>query len=328
MNRKRAIRNMAMHVILLSASIVLSTMATVTVAVAEQQQRNKPEPATELSTTLTFPSVNNTHQYLTLSHFIYHFNGDTDETPLPGEDLKLHLFEDYSVSGCVMVVSSHSQKYVAAVFRGTDSTNDWINDLQANKVPFGPDGDPIHGVDVLVHKGFNKELFNTGKHEDCQFDRVLNVIKNITSVYPDYQIITTGHSLGGALSILMAAGLADLLVSSKIHDSPRNDDHAHSTTSISAITFAAPLTGDPIFKEYVDSMSHLGVWNHVLLNDIVPHVPYEKWNYTHPGHTVWFQKEAAMAYYLHVGDESFGFAGVPKEWKKTPYSIDEHRIPN
>eukprot|EP00816_Leptocylindrus_hargravesii_P013307 CAMPEP_0196811514 /NCGR_PEP_ID=MMETSP1362-20130617/18153_1 /TAXON_ID=163516 /ORGANISM="Leptocylindrus danicus, Strain CCMP1856" /LENGTH=375 /DNA_ID=CAMNT_0042186823 /DNA_START=109 /DNA_END=1236 /DNA_ORIENTATION=- len=318
-------------------TIMASTAAAKSYEVPQQQQQQHLEQ--KLSKTFKFPSVHTAHEYLTLSHFIYHFDGDTNETQLPYDDLELHLFEDNPANGCVMVVSSPLRKYVAAVFRGTDSDSDWIHDLQASKVPFGPvnGGDPII-EDVLVHKGFNKALFNTGRlQEDCQFDRVLSSIQSVTSVHPDYQVITTGHSLGGALSVLMAAGLAALLAPPSDgmdadqynlrSDRARTRD-ATVTTTISAIAFAAPLTGDPNFKAYVDSVSYLGVWNHVLLNDLVPRVPFEKWNYSHPGHTIWFQREAARAYYLHSGDESLGYKGVPEEWKDSPYSVEVHKIPN
>eukprot|EP00814_Leptocylindrus_danicus_P013614 CAMPEP_0116015994 /NCGR_PEP_ID=MMETSP0321-20121206/7194_1 /TAXON_ID=163516 /ORGANISM="Leptocylindrus danicus var. danicus, Strain B650" /LENGTH=378 /DNA_ID=CAMNT_0003485923 /DNA_START=64 /DNA_END=1200 /DNA_ORIENTATION=- len=323
-------------------TIMVSTAAKVAASYEEVPQQQQQQ----LSKTLEFPSVHTAHEYLTLSHFIYNFDGDTNERKLPYDDLELHLFEDNPANGCVMVVSSPLRKYVAAVFRGTDSDSDWMHDLQASKVPFGPvnGGDPII-ENVLVHKGFNKALFNTGglEQEDCQFDRVLNSIQNVTSVHPDYQVITTGHSLGGALSVLMAAGLAKLLApplpTSDGMDADqaynlRSSDRAHAqdgtvvTTTISAIAFAAPLTGDPKFKAYVDSVSYLGVWNHVLLNDLVPHVPFEKWNYSHPGHTIWFQREAARAYYLHSGDESLGFKGIPEEWNDSPYSIEVHKMPN
>jgi len=258
-----------------------------------------------------FPPVTETLEYLTLSSILYNEN-DLDHN-LP-DDLQLHLVVNYGgnpICDRTMVVSSPSKKYIAVVFRGVDSFNGHV--LDVIQTTFGPEDEPIIS-DVKVHRGFNQALFVRGDEpgEDSLFDRVLRAIKDFVSEHPDYKVVSTGHSTGAALSVLMGAGLAELNVAD----------------NVTVNSFAAPLSGDQAFKDYVDSMDNLGVWNHILMNDIVPRFPRESWSYRHPGHTIWFKKHHAKAYYLHYGDEKQGYVGIPKEFEEGPFSFDMHLFHN
>ena len=64
------------------------------------------------------------------------------------------------------------------------------------------------------------------------------------------------------------------------------------------------------------------------MNDIVPRFLRESWRYRHPGHTIWFKKHRAEAFYLHYGDEKQGYVGIPKEFEKGPFSFDMHLCHN
>jgi len=266
-----------------------------------------------------FPSVEESFNYLQLSALIYELKrGTTDLDHLPG-DLVLHLYEDRPVNDCAMVVSSESSKFIAAVFSGSDTANDFLHDLEVKFSTFGPTDDPIN-EDVLVHKGFNNAMFNYGNNTDNLFDRVKESIDSFfdDNEIEDYDVVATGHSLGAATSQLMAVGLAEAW-SHEENDSRRSK-------KVSSINFASPLVGDISFKTWVETSEemNLAVWRHVLENDIIPRVPFEEWGYLHSGHTIWFKEEGCSSYYMHYGDESLGYVGVPSDFYERPFSIEIH----
>ncbi len=138
------------------------------------------------------------------------------------------------------------------VFRGTDSKEDWRTNLQFSKEP-GPFGDSF------VHKGIQEAFFHVA------FDIGQLIERHHT---PEKELWLTGHSLGGALSIILAANL----LKRQIH--------------IDGIyTFAAPRIGDEAFSNTLNSTLkglHVRVVNE---NDLVPYLPLEAL-FTHSGNIV------------------------------------------
>lgn len=256
-----------------------------------------------LSLSTDFPDPAVTSENISLDIAIYADNYE-EWLATKGPEYEVHFHHDKLAETAAMVVTNSEFKYVAAVFSGTDGINDWISDLQVKKVPFGPPEDPIN-EDVLVHKGFNKVLW----HGD--FDNLYDDMKRAMDMQleknPEYEIVATGHSLGGSAAILFAAAIATEWPDKFIY----------------CDSIGAPRTGDAAWKEWVDGMDNLAVWRHVHRKDIVPRIPTEDMFYSHPGHTVQLDDDGAAAYYLHDGDEALGYVGHPDNWNST-LSIDDH----
>jgi len=136
------------------------------------------------------------------------------------------------------------------VFRGTESYTNWLDD-----------GEVILSstdlcTDCKVHHGFLKCYTNT-------IDQVLTALSTVTKDYPNYEIIVTGHSLGGAIATLVTAKLYNTKLYKPIHYS-----------------FGSPRVGNENFASYC--MSTFTNSNRIThYKDMVPHIPYESLGYYH-----------------------------------------------
>jgi hypothetical protein len=198
----------------------------------------------------------------------------------------------------VMVLSSVSKQYIAVVYAGTDDLRTTLTDGDILMKPFGPldeNGDSILlPGPARVHAGFDNAIFETGL-----YDQLLDLLKNLLRQYPHYRLFTTGHSLGAADSILTAVALTQHF----------------SSVKITSISFGCPNTGNRHWRNAVyDLGSRLAIWRFVHGWDAVPRLPLL---FEHVGHTVQMEADSMKAYYLHYGNQTLGYEGVPLGWSGT-----------
>jgi hypothetical protein len=143
-------------------------------------------------------------------------------------------------------VDSTNQRVVIA-FKGTNQTKDWISDIEGFVLA---DNCEIEGVSIgLIHKGF------------CQYYNSLvvmgltDVIQSTVSSFPDYEILVTGHSLGGAAAAVCSGDLI-----TRFGYAP------------TLYTFGEPRTGDYDFSLTIGEKTS-GVYRVVHNRDIIPHLP-------------------------------------------------------
>ena len=91
-----------------------------------------------------------------------------------------------------------SDKSIYIVFRGSQSTRNWITNLDAVKTTYTSYPD----CKCEVHKGFYDAEQNVIKNIVSEVGR----LKSISSLSA-YSVKTTGHSLGAALAQLTAMGI-------------------------------------------------------------------------------------------------------------------------
>mmetsp|Transcript_2442 Transcript_2442/g.3484 ORF Transcript_2442/g.3484 Transcript_2442/m.3484 type:complete len:436 (+) Transcript_2442:154-1461(+) len=162
------------------------------------------------------------------------------------------------------------KKRVVVVFRGsTDlSTRDWQTNFSAQMAEMRTPKllvDKLQGKlkdRVLVHRGFYNYIFNNKKADgDQRFDMILDDIKPF--VEDGYKIYVTGHSLGGALSSLLAFKLA-------------GSNKSWIPKPISCISFASPFNGTAGFQKAFTQLEKMGLIRYLRItndNDVVPTVP-------------------------------------------------------
>lgn len=263
---------------------------------------------TPLTYTTEFPIVTTALHFANLSKLVYYMKSCDDASHLLPSNVQCHIYRHTKADAKVMVVSSDSLKYVAVCFTGTDSVKDAFDDMELLMTPYGPQNAPII-KDAKVHKGFNEQVFSYGLYDDIQ-----HTVAGIVHKFPDYKIVTTGHSLGGANSILAGAALALSLT-----------DY-----NVESISFGSPATGNINWKEYVNKIENYGIWRVVYEDDIIARLPGPL--YYHVGHTLQLYRTCAKAYFLHYGSKSLGYAGVPKTWAVSswiiPFSTFHHFINN
>lgn len=121
--------------------------------------------------------------------------------------------------------------------RGTDDFSDWFNNLRRWKTRFL--------TKAKVHKGFLEHL-------NYVYDDIVKEIKD----YKKINII--GHSLGGAVSVLLGAKLSYL----------------DKSLQCSVVTYGAPRVGDRQFKNLCNLLFNFKCYRVYNSYDIVTKVPY------------------------------------------------------
>ena len=167
---------------------------------------------------------------------------------------------DIDTQGYVAFNDTH----VVAAFRGTDSLPDWLTNLQAVK-------DPGPWENTAVHEGFQDAFLASA----LQIGEIIG-----RNVQADHQVWLTGHSLGGALAVLLAATLME------------SDLPVHGL-----YTFGAPRVGDRKFARALNN-SLQGVtanWRVVNKDDLVPHVPLESF-FSHSGNRMLLMGDGSVSH--------------------------------
>jgi Lipase (class 3) len=253
-----------------------------------------------------FPSLQDTLEMARLSGLVYEFLGhdacnatNAQGEPLLPSDLRCHMYNHSHAHGTqVMILSSTSQQYIAVVYAGTDDLRTTLTDGDILMKPFGTlDG---NGDSILipgparVHAGFDNAVFMSGL-----FDPLLDSLKTLLHHNPHYRLFTTGHSLGAADSILTAVALTKYLI-----------------VNVTSISFGCPNTGNWHWHDAVHELSpRLAIWRFVHGWDVVPRLP--QYPFEHVGHTVQMNTDSMKAYYLHYGNQTLGYEGVPLGWSGT-----------
>ena len=138
-------------------------------------------------------------------------------------------------------------------FRGSEDFQNWLSDLEIIRVDY-----PLCDK-CSVHKGFYHA-------EQAVYSGILGEVKRLRGLYPSYDIVLTGHSLGAALATLVALDLAnDGLDNVKLYNygSPRVFNQAGANYA------SSPESGISIKAR----RSHY--------KDIVVHTPMHSMGYVH-----------------------------------------------
>jgi len=141
---------------------------------------------------------------------------------------------------------------VVVAYEGTDPTKleSDLTDVTIPKGPLDPTLFPSAPSTISVHTGFRNEHAQTAAAVFAQVQQLLS-----DTGYS--QVITVGHSLGGALALLSSLSLKLQLPSS---------------VSVSSRTFGTPRVGDAGFASYYDSQG-IDFKRINNLKDLVPILP-------------------------------------------------------
>lgn len=132
---------------------------------------------------------------------------------LGGDDLEFCFFINHEQTGaCVGVYRSLKEKRIVVSFRGTCQPIDLVTDASIFQVPW-VEGDyseqELKNVDhetfPMVHVGFRKSMNSISRRLKTL---VLAAVGEGESI-SDYDVLVTGHSLGGALATLFTADIAE-----------------------------------------------------------------------------------------------------------------------
>ncbi|MGY2399332.1 lipase family protein [Pseudomonas sp. SDO5271_S396] len=151
---------------------------------------------------------------------------------------KLHFFDDEQFGTDTQAFITHHDKVILIAVRGTLSGADAVRDANAHQVVFA------EGVGK-AHEGF------------YQAYRAMRsfVMEYLDQFHAGQRIVICGHSLGGAIALLLAEGLRRTKVA---------------RYNILLYTYGAPRAADSEFVAGASALVHHRIVNH---NDPVPSVP-------------------------------------------------------
>lgn len=147
-----------------------------------------------------------------------------------------------------------TNKLLVLSFRGTRTVDTWVANLDFIQQSIT---DVCDGC--WAHSGFWKAWQSVA-------DVLPGELEDAVQKYPDYEIVFTGHSFGGAMATLGATAM-------------RNAGY-----TIDLYTLGCPRVGNEALAEYIADQGTLYRITHT--NDIVPKVP-PPIGYSHPGPEYW-----------------------------------------
>jgi len=189
---------------------------------------------------------------------------------LSGNFYDTHVFVGYHTARKEIIVS----------FRGTVPTSiaNWLDDIVYLQV-----NGPFNGTSVKVHAGFLQSYQSVSSG-------VLSQVMSLTSKFPDYNLVLTGHSLGAAQVTLLAMDLA----------------YNYGMKNAYLVTFGSPRVGNPAFAVAFNNVYASRTWRITHDHDIVPHVPLQNMltnTYHHVGAEVWYQDNGAVTVCNNDGED-------------------------
>jgi len=186
------------------------------------------------------------------------------DTRLTPDEKPLNVFADHATSTHVYITSFSSKKAIIVAFKGTDGKMDMFADAFAKPVSSELGG--------TVHAGFNK-AFQAGRAF------VMSKVSDLIKKHPDYEIVVTGHSLGGAIATLAAGFLSK----------------EYPNITVRLITYCQPRVGDINFARALYKMPKLSGVRYIHYNDPVPHAPFQlAFKFVHYGTEYWSPKPDSM----------------------------------
>lgn len=148
-----------------------------------------------------------------------------------------------------------SRKEIIFAARGTASDENWHTNLDIWMVP----SNLTQGA--MVHRGFSRAALSIA-------DNVRGAIDKALATHPDYRIIFTGHSLGGALSPIIGAHL-------RAQNYP-----------IDIYTYGQPRAGNDKFSDFITNQPG-NTYRVTHGADPVPRIPFTILGYRHTSPEIW-----------------------------------------
>lgn len=181
-----------------------------------------------------------------------------------------------------------SKSAIVVSFRGSESIQNWISNLDAILTDYPP----CSGC--RVHKGFYRA-------EQSSVNAVISEVKTLKQKYPSYSVVVTGHSLGAALATLVSVDLK-----------------AAGLGPVRVFTFGSPRVGNTEFAEWYSATiaDHSRVTHH---KDLVVHSPMHE-RFTHVNGE-WYEPSDAVPVGL---DPCSGYEDKDCSYQWHITSVDDH----
>lgn len=154
-----------------------------------------------------------------------------------------------------------SENSIVVAFRGTDSIQDWLTDVDFFLKPF------MNYTEEKAHEGFVRAYKFVEVQLKASFKKYLDA-------HPTAKVEIVGHSLGGALTTIAGIDLTD----------------SFNLQDVTVISYGAPRVGNLAFSQLF--AKRVGTsWRVVHWDDIVPTVPLKGMGFHHVGTEILYNLE-------------------------------------
>jgi hypothetical protein len=170
----------------------------------------------------------------------------------------------------VAITLNRGSQLIYVVFRGSDEKYDWLANSKGYKCNINSK--------VAVHAGFLGLI-------DSHKNNLFRIIDALLKENPTFNIVMTGHSLGGALCTLFGFLTAERLSST--------------VTKVKVISFASPRVGNYHFRKAIDRTENLTCIRVTHRRDIITACPL--YRYYHAGRTVVHLEKSGFKVYENYG---------------------------
>lgn len=166
----------------------------------------------------------------------------------------------------------HAHSRILMSFRGTANIDNW---LKTNIRTIGPTRyqHDVDAADAKVHPGFYDA------YKLLQAAGLYDAIMDLVEMYPGSDVLSTGHSLGGALCVIAALELKVAPVYEGLD-----------IRNVGVVSFGMPRVFSPSLAEVFNNViySH---WRIVNRYDIVTTIPPKTLGYYHVGTEIWYNHQ-------------------------------------
>ncbi|KAK7197888.1 lipase [Novymonas esmeraldas] len=176
--------------------------------------------------------------------------------------------DDLDAFGFIGVDDANRQIVVA--FRGTSTATNWLQNIKYFRTPYTISSSC--GAACEVHRGFFSTYLSVRPQVNMAVMRLIGLL-------PGYQVLVTGHSLGGAMAMLAAVDLQEQFNKMWAPQQP-----------VVLYTFGAPRVGNPAFAKWAAGLLAKGPHYRVThARDPVPHLPPMSFGFLHTPTEVFYR---------------------------------------
>jgi predicted lipase len=153
---------------------------------------------------------------------------------------------------------------VVLAFRGTASKENWKHNWESIRK------NTDYCPKCRVHGGFWDQWTPIR-------ERLVKKVREAHDKFPDFRLIITGHSLGGAIATLAAADIRKI------------DVDPWYLTNTELFTFGSPRVGNKHTARFLSKQSTLS-YRVTSLNDPIPNLPFHAFGYWHTQPEYWIMR--------------------------------------
>jgi len=232
--------------------------------------------------------------YSTLTwYFQYASSSYSSTCAKPNGNTLVTTLNDVATDTQGFIARDDTKKEIVVALRGSTSATDFLTDADIALVSYTSPG-VSSPSGTMAHLGFLTAYNSVAS-------TIISTVKAQLAAHPGYGLVSTGHSLGGALSSLAGVSLKANFPSSTVY----------------MYTYGQPRTGNPAYAAYVDSLfGTTNVFRSVNYIDGVPTIIPTYDGYRHHGVEYWAYTAIASASTIKVcsGDEDLTCSdSIPSE---------------